>query len=132
MKDALENLLKDQLNRLVHWLSITLSLRKTSQESISLERKSYLEYSLDTLCTRGRIRKGDIMVADIEELETMDASEIYSKRLIAKEVIFPEKMENSFFQPQMDESNFLEEMRNWEHPPWNGITQFEEKIKEIF
>ena len=28
------------------------------------------------------------MVADIEELETMDASEIYSKRLNAKEVIF--------------------------------------------
>ena len=32
----------------------------------------------------------------------------------------------------MDESNFLEEMRNWEHPPWYGITQFEEKVKEIF
>ena len=28
------------------------------------------------------------MVADIEELETMDASEIYSKRLNAKKVIF--------------------------------------------
>ena len=33
--------------------------------------------------------KGDIMVADIEELETMDASEISSKRLNAKEVTFP-------------------------------------------
>ena len=31
-----------------------------------------------------RIWKGDIMVADIEESETMDASEIYSKRLNAK------------------------------------------------
>ena len=39
--------------RLVHWLSITLFLRKTSQESINLERKSYLDCSLDTLCTRG-------------------------------------------------------------------------------
>ena len=29
------------------------------------------------------------MVADIEELETMDASEIYAKRLNAKELIFP-------------------------------------------
>ena len=28
-------------------------------------------------------------LADIEELETMDASEIYSKKLSAKEVIFP-------------------------------------------
>ena len=33
--------------------------------------------------------KGDVLIADLEELETMDASEIYSKRLSAKEVIFP-------------------------------------------
>ena len=39
----------------------------------------------------GGIWKGDIMVADIEELETMDASEIYSKRVNAKEVIFPKE-----------------------------------------
>ena len=50
------------------------------------------------------------MVADVEELETTDASEIYSKRLNAKEVIFPK--EKLFFQPQMDDSNFLEEIRN--------------------
>ena len=50
-KGVLENHLKDQSFRLVHWLSITLSLRKTSQESINLERKSYLDCSLDTLCT---------------------------------------------------------------------------------
>ena len=31
------------------------------------------------------------MVADLEELETMDASEIYSKRPNAKEVIFPKE-----------------------------------------
>ena len=80
---------KDRSFRLVHWLSITLFLRKTSQESINLERKSYLD-----------------------EVETMDTSEIYSKRLNAKEVIFPKEMENLFFQPQMDESNFLEEIRN--------------------
>ena len=43
----------------------------------------------------GRIWKGDIMVADIQELETMDASEIYSKRLNAKEAIFPK--ENGHF-----------------------------------
>ena len=59
----------------------------------------------------GGICKGDIMVADVEELETMDASEIYSKRLSAKEVIFPPKMENSYFQSQMDEK-LLEEIRN--------------------
>ena len=37
------------------------------------------------------------MVADIEELETMDASEICSKRLDAKEVIFPKENEKIHF-----------------------------------
>ena len=41
------------------------------------------------------------MVADIEVLETMDASEIYSKRLNAKEVIFP-KENGKFIFPAAD------------------------------
>ena len=53
MRDFLGNHLKDRSFRLVHWLSITLPLRRTSQESINLERKSYLDCSSDTLCTRG-------------------------------------------------------------------------------
>ena len=65
----------------------------------------------------GRIWKGDILVADLEELETMDASEIYSERLNAKEVIFRKENGKFIFQPQMDESNFLEEIRNCEHSP---------------
>ena len=35
------------------------------------------------------IWKGDILFADIEELEQMDASEIYAKGLSAKEVLTP-------------------------------------------
>ena len=97
MEDVLENHLKDRLSRLVHWLSVTLKLRRTRQESINLERKTYLDCSLDTLCTRVEFWKGDVLIADLEELETMDASEIYSKRLNAKEVIFPkEKGELNF------------------------------------
>ena len=60
MRDVLENHLKDQSFRLVHWLSITLSLRKTSQESINLERKSYLACSSDTDLYAGGIWKGDV------------------------------------------------------------------------
>ena len=44
----------------------------------------------------GGIWKNHILVADIEELETMDASEIHSKRLNAKEVIFPKQGEFIF------------------------------------
>ena len=39
----------------------------------------------------GGIWKGDVLIADFEELETMVASEIYSKRLNVKEVIFPKQ-----------------------------------------
>ena len=44
----------------------------------------------------GGIWKGDVLIADLEELETMDASEIYSKRLKVKEVIFPKQGEFIF------------------------------------
>ena len=44
----------------------------------------------------GRVWKGDVLIADLEGLETMDASEIYSKRLNAKEVIFPKQGEFIF------------------------------------
>ena len=56
MKDVLGNHLKDLLFHLVHWLSITLFLRKTSQESINLERRCYLDCSSDTHCTRGILK----------------------------------------------------------------------------
>ena len=51
-------------------------------------KKVYLDFSSDTLCTREGIWKFDVLVADGMELETMDSSGIYSKRLNAKEVIF--------------------------------------------
>ena len=102
VKDVLGNHLKDRLFHLVHWLSITLSLRRTSQESINLERKSYLDCSSDTHLYAGGIWKGDVLVADLEELETMDASEIYSKRLSAKEVIFPKENRKIYFSCRRD------------------------------
>ena len=51
MKDVLDNHL-GRLFHLVHWLGITQKLRRTSQESINLERKSYLDCSSGTHCTR--------------------------------------------------------------------------------
>ena len=32
----------------------------------------------------------------------------------------------------MDESNFLEEITTWEHPPWYGNDQFKETVTLIF
>ena len=90
-EDVLGNHLKDQSFRLVHWLSVILSLRRTSQESINLDRKSYMDCSSDTHCMRGESGKETTMVADIEELEQMDAPEIHARRLNAKEVSTPMK-----------------------------------------
>ena len=67
----------------------------------------FLGYALHA----GRIWKGDVLVLAFEELETMDASEIYSKRLNSKEVIFPKEKGEFIFQSQMDESNPLEEIK---------------------
>ena len=75
------------------------------------ELAEFLAVVVDRTGHAGGIWKGDVLIADLEELETMDASEIYSKRLNAKEVIFPKK-EILFSQPQTDEPNFLEEIRN--------------------
>ena len=49
----------------------------------------------------GGIWKGDVLIADLEELETMDASEIFSKRLNAKEVIF------------LQQGEFISSNRRW-------------------
>ena len=60
---------------------------------ISSAQKSYLGYALHA----GEIWKGGIIVADIEELEEMDASEIHARRLNAKEVLTEMKGDNFKF-----------------------------------
>ena len=101
MKDVLGFHVKDRLFHLVHRLSITLLLRWTSQESINLEKKVLPGLFLGYALYVGGIWNGDVLVADLEELETVDASEIYSKRLNAKEVIFP-KEKGEFYIPIAD------------------------------
>ena len=43
------------------------------------------------------IRKGDFLIADLEELEKWDASEIYPRRINAKEVFISQKGEEFIF-----------------------------------
>ena len=93
-----------------------------------VKNPSVRKESLTWIVSRIRSARGRKFGRVIEEFETMDASEVYSKRLHAKEVIFPKENGKSSFQSRMDESNLLEEIRNWEHPPWYGITQFEERV----
>ena len=52
----------------------------------------------------GGIWKGDILTDDIEELERLDASEIYPRRLNAKEVLITHK-DGEFVFPVADGSS---------------------------
>ena len=54
-------------------------------------------FFLGYVLSAGGIWKGDTMVADIEELEEMDASELYARRLNAKEVLTPMKGDKFIF-----------------------------------
>ena len=102
MKDVFGNHIEDWLFRSVHW-----SLWRTSQESIILEKVFpglFLGYALYA----SGIWKGDVLVADLEELETKDAPDIYSKRLNAKEVIF-----------HKEKGEFIFPIRRWTNRPAN-------------
>ena len=59
----------------------------------------FLGYALHA----GGIWRGDIMVADIEELEEMDASELHARRLNAKAVLPPREGDSFFSQSQMEQ-----------------------------
>ena len=48
------------------------------------------------------------MVADIEEMEEVDASEFHTRRLNAKEVFTPQRSGTSFSQSQMEPLKIFE------------------------
>ena len=101
MKDVLGNHVKDQLFHLVHWLSITLLLRRPSQESINLERKSYLDCSSDTLCTRVEFGSVTYWLQTLRSWRRWTHRKSTQKRLNAKEVKFP-KEKGEFIFPIAD------------------------------
>ena len=57
----------------------------------------------------GGIWKGDVLIADLEESETMDASEIDARRLNAKEIVTPKRGDFFVVRSQMEQQNCLEE-----------------------
>ena len=101
-----------QWYRSEQWSNITLFLRRTCRDHINLVLKSCQVYSSVMLCTREAVWKGDIMVADIETLEQMDASELHARRLNAKEVLTL-KISGNFRFPVADGTvkNFGRELR---------------------
>ena len=59
----------------------------SSIKNSSIWEESITRYVSRVCIDRGRIWKGDILIADIEELKNLDASEIYPRRINAQEVL---------------------------------------------
>ena len=73
------------------------------------------------------------MVADMEEVEKLDASVSHARRLNAKEVHMPKMVNMSYSRSPTEESNCLEEIKFSENPPQYWIIQHEAKsMKMIF
>ena len=96
MRDVLGNHFKDRLFHLVHWLSITLC-----QDSINLERKSYVDGSSDTHCTRGEPGRATHWLQTSRSWRRWTHRKSTQKRLNTKEVIFP-KEKGTFIFPFAD------------------------------
>ena len=92
-------------------------------------RKSYLDCSSDTICTRGEFGRVRYWLHTFRS---------WKRRTHRKSTRKSERGDISqtgriyFFQSQMDESKPLEEIRNWEHPPRYGIDQFKERVTLTF
>ena len=101
MNEDLENHSKDQLPHSAHkWnLSLTPRERERQSENPSIRKESITRVFLNGYALiAGRIWKGDILIADIEELEELDASAIYPRRLNKKRSLdISKKTENSYF-----------------------------------
>ena len=81
-------------------------LSRLHQFGITVLPGIFVGHALDA----GGIWKGDIMVADIEVLENLDASELHARRLNAQEVLTTKKGEKIMF-PVADGTKFLEKTR---------------------
>ena len=91
VNEDLGNLSKDRLFHLVHWWKTSQIPKETQSENSSVRKESFTRNLFRICFVAGGIWKGDIPTADIEELEHLDASEIYPRRLNAKEVLITQK-----------------------------------------
>ena len=129
-KDVLEKHLKDPIipfGSLVEYYPISAK----DQSRIHQFGKYYLDCSLDTHCTREEFGRVTYWSQTLRSWRRWTHRKSSRKDSMRKRWYFPNK-ENLFFQSQMDESNRLEEIGNWEHPPWYGIDQFKERVTLTF
>ena len=87
------------------WVEYHLSFRRTSQESINLERKSYLDCSSDTHCTRVEFGRVTYRLQTLRSWRRWSHRKSTRKDSMRKRWYFMKKKGEYIFQSQMDESN---------------------------
>ena len=92
---------KGQEFLLEQWLNIIRFLQKDQLRLPQFGKKVLPGIFLGYELVAGGIWNGDIPVADLEDLEKLDASEIYPRRINAKEVLITPK-EDEFIFPEAD------------------------------
>ena len=103
-----------------------------SAKDLSRLLQFYLEFTFGYALYAGGIWKGDILVADVEELEILEVSEIHARRLHAKEIITPKRVYNSYSQSQMEKLSCLEKIKFSEDPSEFRTTLHETKSTKTF
>ena len=106
----------DQLFHLVHWWNISQTPRETKREFINLERKYHQECLIGSSLIAGGIWKGDILIADIEELEKFGFSRNISQKTECKRSPDNPKKENLYFLWQMVQQSYQGETTNSKNP----------------
>ena len=106
MKEDLGNHSKDQLFHSEHQWNTFQTQRESKHEFINFVRMYYQGFFQGYALIAGRLCKGDILIADIEEFENLDASDICPRRLNAKEVLVTQK-NGEFVFPVADGSTKL-------------------------
>ena len=132
MKGGSEYHFTAQLFRSEQWSNVTLFLLTSYRDYINWVLKYCLVFFFGYVLSAGGIWQGDIMVADIEELEEMDASELHARSSMQRKCQRQWKVKNSYSQSQKEQSKFQQEFKIWEHPPSSGTAQTEEKNKKSF
>ena len=87
--------------------------REINQDVVNLARR-YCLVSFSLIA--GGSWNGDILIADLEDLEKLVASENYPRRINAKGALITRKWKNSYSQLQLVQHNCQEETTNSENP----------------
>ena len=128
----LENLLEDQLFHFGSMVEYHLFPWKTSRESINLVGKYYLDCSWDTLCTREEFGKETFWSWTLRSWRRWTHQKSTQKTQCKRGDNAPKWWTVHIPDRRWKSKAFWSEIRIWEHPPWYGITHFEEKIINIF